>query len=99
MSDIYIVNATGENIRVAVFKKSFKQATLGTIAWRVVAPSQKGFTKVPVPASYEIFVNYPAPEEDRTDAYAGNQTRKILCGGYTGRFLVNSLKLSWDKLL
>jgi hypothetical protein len=92
MPDIHISNATSENIRVAVVKKSYKQASLGTVAWRVIAPPQKGFTKVSVPPSYEVFVNYPGPEDDRTDAYAGNQTRKILLGGYTGRFIVNSSK-------
>lgn len=91
-ANLWIVNNTGENIRVAIFKKSFRKVSLNSIAWKIVSPPQKGHSKVPVPSTYEVFVNYPGPGDDCGDPEAGNQTQKITLGGFTGRFIVSSEK-------
>jgi hypothetical protein len=91
-SYITIKNHTAENVRIAVFKISYRPSTLDTIAWRVVAPPQQGLTKILLPSTYEVFINSPSFDDDRTDPYAGNQTQKISLQGNTGRFVVSSSK-------
>lgn len=90
MSSITIINGTNENVRIAVFKKPYKQATFNTIAWRIVAPPQGGLTRVPVPTNYEVFVNYSFIANERNDPNGGNQTVKLPIDSTTGRFIVNS---------
>jgi hypothetical protein len=87
---IRIYNNTSENIRVAIFKKSYRQPTLGTVAWQIVEPPQGGFKIVPIPTTYEVFANYPGSGDDPNDSYAGYQTAQIALNSYTGRFIVNS---------
>ena len=91
MSDnLVFVNGTQEKIRVAIFRRPFLRPSLGTFAWRIVAPRVGGGEEVPVPSTYEVFLNYPGPDHDHTDPNAGNQTAKIPIESFTSRFLARS---------
>ena len=55
-----------------------------------MAPPIGGNSIVEIPATYEVFVNYPGPADSKTNPYAGNQTVKLSLAQYTGNFIVTS---------
>src|SRR5262249_25785009 len=81
-----IMNRSTEAIRIAVYKQSYKLPTLGTLAWRVVAPPVNGQPIVQVPSTFQVFGNYPNQPAEKSDPAAGNQTNIITLAQYTGSF-------------
>lgn len=90
MKCIKLENQTRETIRIAIFKKPFKQPSLNLWAWQILNIPAAGITSVEIPQTTEVFVNYPGPKDSRTDPYAGRQTNKISVDGSTARFILTS---------
>ena len=93
MSQITIINRTDDSevVRVAIYKKPILVPTLGTIAWRTVAPPPSGGkTVIQVPETYQTYANYSYDPDERDDPTAGNQTQVITFTEATARFVIAS---------
>ena len=88
MAQITIVNNTSENIRVAIFKKPYKQPTLSTIAWEVVTAPQSGNTNIQLPSNYSVYVSYSNDPASRDDPNGGNKTVRLSIDEPTAKFIV-----------
>lgn len=86
---IAFVNNTDENIRIALFKKPYKQPTLLEFPWQIVSPPAKGgSTMVQIPNYYQVYVNYSFDPAERQNPYGGIRTPSISFNEFTARFLV-----------
>ncbi len=93
MSQITIVNESPEVLRIAVYKKPYRQPTLNTIAWKIVAlPADGGRQNVQIPSTFGVFVNYSFDPVERDDPNAGVFTPTIAFDDTTAHFLVDSVK-------
>lgn len=88
-SAIIIRNATEENVRIAVFRRSPKNISMGTYAWKIIAPPINGQTRIPLSNTYQVFLNFPLNDSDRTDPFGGERTAIINIDEFTSRFTVN----------
>lgn len=91
MPEIKIINNTTEVLRIAVFKKSLKQPTLESVAWRIAEPPPNGgSTRIRIPARYETFVSYSFRKEERDVPGTGNQTLPLEFEDATFRALIDA---------
>lgn len=94
MSQITIVNATNELVRIAIYKKPVLQPTLETIAWQIVAPPPGGQTVVPIPEDYQVYADYsldPNNPDPISPTATVDQTNTVSFDTTTARFQILSV--------
>jgi len=91
MSQLTIVSNSSDLLRVAIYKKPYRQPTLNTIAWKIVAPPPDGGqTTVEIPDNYSVFVNYSFDPAVRSDPNGGSRTPVLTFDEATARFDIAS---------
>lgn len=99
MSQITILNATNELVRIAIYKKPTVTSLLSTIAWQIVAPPPSGQTVVPIPEDYRVYAEYsldPNNPDPTSPTATVNQTNALSFLEDTARFQILSAT-SQDK--
>lgn len=89
MGKFSLINETNENLRVAVFKKSYKRPNMKIAIWDVESiPRNGGSVDVEIPTTYDVYCNYPRNITDPEDPYGGIRTGMIRIDLETARFIV-----------
>lgn len=89
MATVKLVNQTRENIKLAIFKKPYRSASLKLIAWTVEAlPGGGGNKELNIPTNYQAYINYSKDPGEREDPNGGTKTAPISIDVQTARFEV-----------
>lgn len=97
MASIELINNTRENIRIAIFKKPYKQPSLKIIAWNIAnLPRTGGNVKVKIPTNYQVYVNYSLDPKERDNPEGGIKTAILDIDVQTARFIVKE-EITNDK--
>lgn len=89
MAIIELVNETKENLKIAIFKKPYRAASLKLVAWNVESLPNRGGSKcVEIPNNYQVYINYSKDSDKREDPDAGTMSAPINIEVQTARFVV-----------
>jgi hypothetical protein len=91
MGKFTLSNETDENLRVGIFKKSYKRPNMKLVIWDIKSiPRNGGSVDVEIPTTYDIYCNYPNIVGDQEDPYGGTRTGIIRIDSVTARFIVQN---------
>jgi hypothetical protein len=86
VTGITLINGTDENLKIAVFKQTFKVPSLQVLAWKVIAlPREGGNSLLPIPDQYDMYINY---SNVPVTPYGGIKTGLISIDQTTARFMI-----------
>ncbi|MGD8781299.1 MAG: hypothetical protein PVH88_20340 [Ignavibacteria bacterium] len=88
---VKLINSTDENLRIAVFKLPYMAPSLNLVAWKIIAlPNNGGNKTITIPNQYEVYINYPEEDSERSDPYGGVHTSHVKIDQSTARFIVRN---------